>query len=238
MCWYRVRPVSILTQERKNLLVCCAGVKGVWYCLCRSTELRGKVVQRQTELVQHCCFVFTSGWITRLQLGVSSYVTSDCFLKWLIRRISWLETLELAWHHQVMGYERTIKLSFFITGLDQLCPAAWGGAAGTEELRIHHLRYHCYTVCATLFHFHLACFKSLCGVFSLWKFSSDCGVACGDLLASTASLVHIRNYDLGSQVCWDHSGCVALPFHAKGQFWTFLMYKDSRIGALWKALVL
>lgn len=49
MCWYRVRPVSILSQEGKNHLVLCAGVKGVWCCSCAIHRAQGNVLQRQNK---------------------------------------------------------------------------------------------------------------------------------------------------------------------------------------------
>lgn len=43
------------------------------------------------------------------------------------------------------------------------------------------------------------------------------------LLLSTLQFVALE----AKFLCWDHSDCVALPFHAKGQFCAFLMYKDN-----------
>lgn len=63
MYWYRVRPVSILSQEGEKHSACCARVKWVWYCLCTFHRAQGEGVTEagQAKLVQHCYFVFTTG---------------------------------------------------------------------------------------------------------------------------------------------------------------------------------
>lgn len=84
-----------------------------------------------------------------------------------------------------------------------LCPAAWHRAVPAELCAAQDASPQVPLCCLSVprsSHWHLACFKALCGICSLWKFSSDCGAACADLMASTTSLVHITICGLGSQV--------------------------------------
>lgn len=131
----------------------------------------------------------------------------------------------------------------------RLCPAAWGGAAGPEHCqliyvqhRMHHLWWSSQVPLSVPLssHLHLPCFKSLCGVFSLWKFSSDSGALCGDLMASTTSLVHITVCHLGSHVPLLGSFWLCCsPFPCKGAvIWGFFLSTETAVGALCKALVL
>lgn len=134
-----------------------------------------------------------------------AYGTFGCFLRWLIRMISWLGTLN--WPDITESWAMKELLN------SKHCPIsllAWTSSAQQpgEELLAHSsassgciISGTCVTLSVPLpSHFHLACFQSLCGVLSLWKFSSDCGAVCGDLMASTASPVYITVCDLGSQV--------------------------------------
>lgn len=95
--------------------------------------------------------------------------------------------------------------------------------------RVHHLRYHCVTcLCHSL-----PTFTWL--VLSLFVVFSPCESSVlivglpvqiwwhQQLLLSTLQFVTWE----AKCLCWDHPGCVALPFHAKGQFCAFLSYKDS-----------
>lgn len=167
-----------------------------------------------------------------------AYVTFQCFLRWLIRNISWLETLELAWHHQVMGCEKGLNNNNYpvsVLAWTTLCQQP-----GTEQCqlscvqpRMQHLRYHWVTC---LCHSLLTFISLGLSLFVLFSPCEGSVVTVGlpvqiwwhqQLLLSTLQFVPWE----AKYLCWDHPGCAALPLHAKGQFCAFLRYKDSPVGS-------
>lgn len=140
------------------------GIKGVWYCLCTFHGGQGEGVTEveQTKACPELLFCFHI-WLNH-RAAVQCQQPMESLTAFWNGSLGWFLGWKL-WNwpdiHQVMGYERTMISNNYLISLlpwTTLCPAAWGGAAGTQQcqliyvqLRMHHLMYHCVTLSATLF---------------------------------------------------------------------------------------